>query len=688
MVWLTGYTYRKSHDIAAATGAGTNYQKRITAHYAAPHYQHSMIEDVDDFLCGCGENNQRQSFYGAGLYWIFYCDDDDIVYKTSSDGVNWSPKIVFKANRGRLYPLSIFWSAPYLHTIISVPTTDYLWYRRGTPNPDGTITWTAESQITNYVATSPCLAKDSDGKIWVVYWKYAAPSDGFYVSKNTKTDGSWTNAPGYPLRLAAPIDATGRAQGSICALTSGKMYAAYGKVNAAENTASLVYGKLYNGSNWGSEETISDYVLNLGGGIYVSVDAKDDDVYLTYLCVISEKNRVSFNKRVYGVGWGTNEYISPDSFSSTAKAMTFNPTTDELWAFYADISTDLIYVRKRTSSGWQDQEQIYDFSGIHDLELFNVCAWRRPWDGYPACQFDSNAGVANKVWWLHYAHDINEHVYLSENCQVDFEDVRFTDDDGDTLLDYWMQEKVDSDYAIFWAKIADDLSTETQTIYVYYDNDVASYPVGGDQTEMDATFLFADHFYGDSLDNDKWDEVNSPGINVADSICTVTSGDTNWRSISSDNSFGVYGIAWMSKKQLTVNQFNYAGMQNTAILADDCMVFFCAADTNEYAFTQNEGSGNRADTVLVIDSDYHNYEITWKSGQCKFYTDKVLKATHTTYIPDEVLKAWIESYNTSQSSDWVAIRKFVDPEPVHGVWGNAESEPGEDDPGLLLGCFF
>lgn len=35
MGWLTGWGYRKSHVINPATGAGTNYQKRITVHYGA-----------------------------------------------------------------------------------------------------------------------------------------------------------------------------------------------------------------------------------------------------------------------------------------------------------------------------------------------------------------------------------------------------------------------------------------------------------------------------------------------------------------------------------------------------------------------------------------------------------------------------------------------------------------------------
>ncbi|MDH7607713.1 MAG: DUF2341 domain-containing protein, partial [Candidatus Bathyarchaeota archaeon] len=64
--------------------------------------------------------------------------------------------------------------------------------------------------------------------------------------------------------------------------------------------------------------------------------------------------------------------------------------------------------------------------------------------------------------------DSGENVYLNGKCRTDFGDVRFTDDDGVTELDYWMEDKVDSDYAIFWVEVKDDLSSQAQTIYVYY----------------------------------------------------------------------------------------------------------------------------------------------------------------------------------------------------------------------------
>jgi hypothetical protein len=89
-------------------------------------------------------------------------------------------------------------------------------------------------------------------------------------------------------------------------------------------------------------------------------------------------------------------------------------------------------------------------------------------DGSKAHLF-SNRDSAN--WYQDtrkiYSRNHDENVELGTHCRTDFGDVCFTKSDGSTLLDYWMEEKVDGDYAIFWVEVADDLSTNPATIYCY-----------------------------------------------------------------------------------------------------------------------------------------------------------------------------------------------------------------------------
>jgi hypothetical protein len=65
--------------------------------------------------------------------------------------------------------------------------------------------------------------------------------------------------------------------------------------------------------------------------------------------------------------------------------------------------------------------------------------------------------------------DSGEDVYLNGECKVDFSDLRFTSSDGVTVLSYWLQSKTDSDNAVFWVKVTENLDSD-RTIYVYYGN--------------------------------------------------------------------------------------------------------------------------------------------------------------------------------------------------------------------------
>ena len=65
--------------------------------------------------------------------------------------------------------------------------------------------------------------------------------------------------------------------------------------------------------------------------------------------------------------------------------------------------------------------------------------------------------------------DSNGVVYLGGNCQDFPNDIRFTDDDGTTELDHWLEEIGGDNEAIFWIEIQDDLGSN-QDFYIYYGN--------------------------------------------------------------------------------------------------------------------------------------------------------------------------------------------------------------------------
>jgi len=80
-------------------------------------------------------------------------------------------------------------------------------------------------------------------------------------------------------------------------------------------------------------------------------------------------------------------------------------------------------------------------------------------------------------------------VTYDSDMQADFDDIRFTDSDGTTLISHWLESKTNSSSAIFWVKVPNIPGLSEKTIYMYYGNSSASSASNGDDT-----FEFFDDF--------------------------------------------------------------------------------------------------------------------------------------------------------------------------------------------------
>lgn len=113
-------------------------------------------------------------------------------------------------------------------------------------------------------------------------------------------------------------------------------------------------------------------------------------------------------------------------------------------------------------------------------------------------------------------------VTYDSNMQSDFDDLRFTDDNGASLLDYWIEDYTASTFADVWIEVKDNLNTE-QVIFMYYGNGAVSTTSNGENT-----FIFFDDFeYSGSPDPTKWLQVGSENditCNGYDLVLTGTVG--------------------------------------------------------------------------------------------------------------------------------------------------------------------
>ena len=118
---------------------------------------------------------QRHIFKALGLWWLFYCDGTNMVYRTSPDGETWSAATVVRAVDDSSHfsvKHAVYGGVDYVYYAYSSGATDSpLLFCRGQLNSDGTITWGTEytvesaSSILHYYHPDLCIA--SDGAIFI-----------------------------------------------------------------------------------------------------------------------------------------------------------------------------------------------------------------------------------------------------------------------------------------------------------------------------------------------------------------------------------------------------------------------------------------------------------------------------------------------------------------------------------------
>jgi len=233
---------------------------------------------------------QRKAFHAAGLHWIFYSDYQNMVYKTSSDGINWSSATTVRpALYGYLF--SIWFDGTYVHYAYR----DYegILYRRGQISGSGSITWEAERLVAAGNLWAPNICIDSNGFPWISYRTNIADTQidmkPYIVKASTVNGSSWDT----PKQLST-LDELWWI--TPLPLTSGKVYVLYSYPKGP------IYGNLWNGNTWlATPETATPTGATTEDYGSFSAVARGDNVYLVYLQNFT-RNILTLN-RTNGV-WG------------------------------------------------------------------------------------------------------------------------------------------------------------------------------------------------------------------------------------------------------------------------------------------------------------------------------------------------------------------------------------------------
>ena len=118
-------------------------------------------------------NTQNKVVYALGLWWVFYSDGTNIVYRTSADGSVWSSAttVTSSADSTKGYDFSIWTSGTTIYYALDAygQSASFFW-RYGTLQSAGTISWTiSETSVStsNTVYSYSSIVTDSGGNVWV-----------------------------------------------------------------------------------------------------------------------------------------------------------------------------------------------------------------------------------------------------------------------------------------------------------------------------------------------------------------------------------------------------------------------------------------------------------------------------------------------------------------------------------------
>lgn len=361
---------------------------------------------------------QRKMFFANGRHFVFFSNDTTfygesdprsihyLYYTTSIDGLVWINPIQLGTlgsgwdvygnigAYGHGFQFSIWFDGTYVHVVKRDTDWDTdpplyseegeISYRRGTPNSDGSITWStpwqivlAHAMVTLFV---PTIAVDKDGYPWIggvwryytivppyswirVIWK-CGQNDGTWTSHTTWNLGSGTGSP--------PTDPGGQVSYSVAPIPS----------NSSANVLVIyttrlatIKAKLYTGS-MGSEMTVS--TGNIQECWQFGAVGLDDKYMVGYT---KQTNYYMMADYYNGASWAEttvqSSFDTPDVSMTPALFFNYTKSPAQVVMLWVDRNATDDYARYKkwtALSGWDSSYSVFCTDGypvwFHTINVF------------------------------------------------------------------------------------------------------------------------------------------------------------------------------------------------------------------------------------------------------------------------------------------------------------------------------
>ena len=337
-----------------------------------------------------------------------------------------------------------------------------------------------------------------------------------------------------------------------------------------------------------------------------------------------------------------------------------------------------------------NSENIDIFNDIHSSN-----GWLFGWDYRKNHTINSATGAGTNYQTKLTVHkgtgiDSGESIYCGGKCLDNFTDLRFTDDDRITELDYWMENYTSGSIATFWLKIQDDLSSNVK-ICVYYGKSDAISTSNFDESFPILSDDFEDGIIGSVPNN--WYEVEpEPGtyFNITDDYIIDGSKSVKVYDGPTENSGGktdvnghpscVFHTWYRAINGRIVVLFHNQNVTDIANTSAQITALYWDETTNHWRYKTTGGS-------FLDVPNWSNYipgtlvriEIFFRASDHKvrFIKNRLedsgwLSSINSWSTVDYIILDANHNFPGTGWFDNIYIRKYVDPEPTHGTWSDEE----------------
>jgi len=272
-------------------------------------------------------------------------------------------------------------------------------------------------------------------------------------------------------------------------------------------------------------------------------------------------------------------------------------------------------------------------------------------------------------------------VYLDSHSQGDFDDIRFTRDDGVTPMPYWVEETTNYNNTVVWVKFSSvPVSPSSGVFYIYYGNSSATSASNGPSTwnyyeDMETDINNFTDFWETGMISRATDQVKhgSYSLKIVDVSATELGGFKYWIE-------GVEKARFLWWQRMAQNNQTFPNsVQDTREgpsydgphwrLNDRGQVEYCPDGINFYnVMAYSANTWYRMENE--VDTSIQKYNL---------WVDNVLRVDNKNYTSalNNVGKLRIASTRPTTPTVWIdtlCVGAYANPEPIWGVWGNEESD--------------